>query len=99
MKKTITVLLMAGVILSGCSNGGTEFEGNWTCDSGLGKLTLSIQNNGGNDYIIDHFPMIGKLNVTYSDGKLIGPKDAIFSIDKQSGKLLGMNICEMSRLD
>lgn len=59
---------------------------------------MSIRNNGGNDYIIDNYPMIGKVSVTYRDGKLVGPEGATFSIDKQSGKLIGMHVCEMSKI-
>ncbi len=88
------------MILTGCSNGGGKFEGKWSCDTGvLGTLTISIRNNDDNDYIIDDYPMIGKVNVTYKDGKLIGPQGTTFSIDKESGKLIGMNICEMSRVE
>lgn len=87
-------------ILSGCGDSGSKFEGKWSCNAGaLGTLAVSIRSNGGDEYIIDDFPMIGKLSVTYKDGKLIGPEGAEFSIDKQSGKLLGMNICEMSRVE
>lgn len=101
MKKLITIMLIviATLILTGCSNGGAKFEGKWQCDTPLGKLAISIRNNGGNDYIIDDFPFIGKLNVTYNDGKLIGPDNASFAIDKKTDKLLGMNICEMSRVN
>lgn len=98
-KKLITGMLVVTAILSltACSNAGSKFEGKWECDSVIGKLEISIRNNGGNDYIVDDFPMIGKLSLTYSDGKLIGPNNAVFSIDKKTDKLLGMNVCEMSR--
>lgn len=94
------ILVVSSILtLSACSNGGAKFEGKWQCDTPLGKLAISIRNNGGNNYIIDDFPFIGKLNVTYSDGKLIGPDNASFAIDKETDKLLGMNICEMSRVN
>lgn len=101
MKKAITAILLGGTVLAltACGDGGSKFEGKWSCNAGgLGKLTMSIRNNGGNDYIIDDYPMIGKVNVTYKDGKLVGPQGATFSIDKQSDKLIGMNVCEMSRI-
>lgn len=100
MNSRIACLLFVttAVILTGCGAGGSKFEGKWSCNSGvLGTLNLSIRNNGGNDYIIDNYPMIGKLSVTYKDGKLVGPGGMTLSIDKQTDKLLGMNVCEMSR--
>ena len=97
IQKTFGALLTLAVLV-GCGNGGSKFEGKWSCHAGsLGMLTVSIRNNGGNDYIIDDYPMIGKLSVTYQDGKLVSPEGIAFSIDKQSDKLIGMNICEMSR--
>ena len=93
------LFVTTAVILAGCGDGGGKFEGKWSCSAGvLGTLTMSIRNNGGNDFIIDNYPIIGKLSVTYKDGKLVGPEGATFSIDQQSDKLLGMNICEMSRV-
>jgi len=100
MKNAITTILLGGAFLAltACSDGGSKFEGKWSCDWDLGELAVTIRNNGGSDYIIDDFPMIGKVNVTYKDGKLIGPEGVTFSIDKQSDKLIGMNVCEMSRV-
>ena len=101
MKKTIIGIYFATIALTftTCGGGAKKFEGKWTCIAGdLGEITLNIRNNGGNDFIIDDFPMIDKLNVTYKDGKLVGPEDLMFTIDQQSGKLIGMNICEMSRV-
>jgi len=100
MKKAIKAILLGATIfaLTACDNGGSKFEGKWSCDSGLGKLTMSIRNNGGNDYIIDDYPVIGKVSMTYKDGNLVGPQGMRFSIDKQSDKLIGMNVCEMSRI-
>lgn len=101
MKKTISAILIGGTVLAltACSNGGSKFEGKWSCNvEGFGKIAMSIRNNGGNDYIIDDYPVLGKLSVTYKDGNLVGPQGMTFSIDKQSDKLIGMNVCEMSRI-
>ncbi|RLA26727.1 MAG: hypothetical protein DRR15_19350 [Gammaproteobacteria bacterium] len=87
------------LVLAGCSNGGDKFEGKWSCDAGpLGEMTISIRNNGGDDYIIDDYPVIGKVAVTFEDGKLKGPQGVTFSIDQESNKLIGMNVCEMSKV-
>lgn len=99
--KRIHILLFAiiAMFISGCSNSGNQFVGKWSCTNNvLGTITMSIRNNGGDNYIIDNYPMIGKVNVTYKDGKLNGPQGMAFTIDKQSGKLIGMNICEMTRV-
>jgi len=93
------LVLTTSLVLTACRGGGSSFEGKWVCNDDKGKQVaiMSIRNNGGNDYIIDDFPIIGKLLVTYKDGKLVGPQNMTFSIDKQSGKLLGVPFCEMSR--
>ncbi|MDR9383899.1 MULTISPECIES: hypothetical protein [Ralstonia] len=97
MKNFILVAIVASA-LAGCGNNGSNFEGKWSCDTGaLGVITVTIRNNGGDDYIIDNYPMVGKVNTTYKDGKLIGPQNVTFTIDKQSDKLIGLGICEMSR--
>ena len=101
MKKAISAVFLGGTVLAltACGgSGGSEFEGKWSCDDDKG-FTVSIRNNGGNDYIMDDYPIIDKVSLTYKDGKLVGPEGVTFSIDKQSGKLIGMQICEMSRVE
>ena len=100
MKKLIRAILLGATVLAltACSNGGSKFVGKWSCDTGsLGTLTLSIRNNGGNNYILNN-PMISNVIATYKDGKLVGPRGDVFSIDKQSGKLIFPGLCEMSRI-
>jgi hypothetical protein len=98
---TCLLFVATAAILAGCSDGGNKFEGKWSCESGpLGTVTISIRNNGGNNYIVDSLPMVGKVNVTFKDGELAGPGGGggWLSIDKQSGKLIGLGFCEMSRV-
>lgn len=98
MRHLVLAAMVAGA-LAGCGDSGSKFEGNWSCEAPfLGKVAVSIRNNGGDDYIMDNYPMIGKLNLTYKDGKLVGPQNVTFAIDKQSDKLIGLNVCEMSRV-
>lgn len=98
MKNLLLAVTVASA-LAGCGDSGSNFEGKWSCNTGaLGVVTMSIRSNGGNDYIIDDYPMVGKVSLTYKDGKLVGPQNVTFTIDKQSDKLIGMGVCEMSRL-
>lgn len=80
--------------LAACSNGGHKFEGKWTCQSALGQINAIISNNDGDNYIFRSNMVT--YNLTYKDGKLIGP--TTFMIDKKTDKLVGLNICEMSRV-
>lgn len=97
MHKLCFVLLigiLAACSVAGVSDDGSQFVGKWSCKA-VG--TISIRHNGGNNYIIDDF-MPGGVAVVHKDGVLTGPNGAAFSIDKRSGKLLGMNLCEMERV-
>ena len=107
IQKTLGTLA-ALALLTGCGNDGSKFEGKWSCErTHMGvteQVTASIRNNGGNNYIIDHtaYSNESKLNATYMDGKLVstGITGMTLSIDKESGKLIGMHRCgEMSRVE
>ena len=104
IQKTFGALLTLAM-LTGCGNDGSKFEGKWSYERQSGAysetITATIRNNGGNNYIIDH-SNDGKQTTTYVDGKLVssGITGMTLSIDKQSGKLLGVRQCdEMSRVE
>ncbi|MDR2208414.1 MAG: hypothetical protein LBE22_05525 [Azoarcus sp.] len=101
-KKTRLIFISTVAILTGCGDSGSKFEGKWSCETEhMGKLSVTIQHNEDNDYIIELFRngiSAEKGNVTYKDGELTAPEgEATLSIDKKSGKLVGFSPCEMSR--
>ena len=99
------LLTVAISVLAGCSdNDGSKFVGEWSCEREMVEKmdTVSIRHNDGSNYIID-ISGENKAVATYKDGKLESPtKYGTLSIDKQSGKLIGMNhLCrngEMNRI-
>jgi hypothetical protein len=94
IQKAFGVLLTL-TVLSGCGNDGGKFEGKWSCEKRYGMQITSIRNNGGNNYIVENSDY-GTHSTTYMDGKLVnsGMMGMTLSIDKQSGKLVGIPWCD-----
>ncbi|MDR2208415.1 MAG: hypothetical protein LBE22_05530 [Azoarcus sp.] len=100
-KKPWLIFISSVAILTGCGDSGSKFEGKWSCNTQYGKLSLSIQNKGENNFIIEYFEG-GHLDetwkATYKDGALVlSGASTPLSIDKKSGNLVGYPFCEMSR--
>ncbi len=99
MYKLFFVIVACSLAACSVTDDGSKFEGKWSCTALGANQTATIRNNGGNNYIIESslYPA-GGIATTYKDGVLSGPMGTSFSVDKQSGKLLGMNICQMDRV-
>lgn len=99
MIKKLTIFASLVLPLSACSSGGSQFEGTWHCDTDapmLGDISIPIKHANGDVYIVE-WPMAGKLNFTYSDGKLVGPRNITLTVDDDTGELVGIPVCMMKK--
>lgn len=98
-KKTILSIVAAAAILTGCGFGdaGSTYVGTWSCDSAIGKIEMTIVHNSGDSYIIEDYPMMGKVPLTLVDGKMTPGGGVFLIIDKKTNKLLLPGVCEMAK--